>query len=104
MIKKIVFYTRVWVTLVTPFVLMALPATFFDKGESICISKLLLNMECYACGLTRGVMHFIHFDFKEAWHFNKLTFIVVPMLFPLWVKAIYELRGKQLPSFLKKIM
>jgi hypothetical protein len=86
--------------MLAPLVLLLLPATFFDKGDSICLSKLLLGLECYACGLTRATMHFIHFDFQKAWEFNKLSFIVVPMLFPLWLKAFYEIRGKSLPGLL----
>lgn len=102
--RKIVFYTRVWVTLLTPFVLLALPVDFFDHGEAVCLSKRLADLECPACGLTRGVMHFVHLDFAKAWEFNKLTFLIVPMLFPLWIKAVYEARGKRLPALMGKIM
>ena len=103
MLRKFVFYTRIIVTMVAPFVLLLLPATYFDNGESICLSKLLAGMECYACGLTKATMHLIHFDFQKAWEFNKLSFIVVPMLFPLWLKAFYEIRGKSLPGVLGKL-
>jgi len=103
MLRKVVFYTRIWITIITPFVLMLLPSDFFDKGNSICLSKMLANMECYACGLTRATMHFIHFDFDKAWSYNKLSFIVVPLLFPLWLKAFYELKGKSLPGILGKL-
>ena len=89
--------------MVTPFVLILLPSDYFDKGESICLSKMLAGMECYACGLTKATMHFVHFDFQKAWEFNKLSFIVVPMLFPLWLKAFYEIRGKNLPGLLGKL-
>jgi hypothetical protein len=103
MIRKIVFYTRIWITIVAPFVLICLPSNFFDNGESICLSKMLAGIECYACGMTRATMHFIHFEFQEAWGFNKLSFIVVPLLFPLWLKAFYELRGKSLPGMLGRL-
>ncbi len=103
MLRKIVFYSRITITMVTPFVLILLPSDYFDKGESICLSKMLAGMECYACGLTRATMHFVHFEFQKAWEFNKLSFIVVPMLFPLWLKAFYEVRGKKLPGFLGKL-
>lgn len=103
MIKKFVFYTRIWVTILAPFILILLPTDFFDRGNSICLSKTLAGYECYACGLTRGVMHFIHFEFQKAWEFNKLSFIVVPLLFPLWVKALYEIRGKSLPGIWGKL-
>ncbi|MFT5754574.1 MAG: hypothetical protein ACI924_001811 [Flavobacterium sp.] len=103
MLRKIVFYTRVWITIIAPFILLLLPADFFDNGESICLSKLLAGIECYACGLSRATMHFIHFEFSKAWEFNKLSFIVVPMLFPLWVKAIFEIQGKTIPGIFGKL-
>lgn len=103
MIKKIVFNIRIWVTIITPFVLLLLPVTSFDNGESVCLSKLLAGSECYACGMTKATMHFIHFDFQKAWDYNKLSFIVVPMLVPLWVKAFYERKGKSLPGILGKL-
>jgi Protein of unknown function (DUF2752) len=103
MIRRVVFLSRIWITILTPFFLMILPSTFFDKGESVCLSVNLLGIKCYGCGMTKAVMHFIHFEFQKAWEFNKLSFIVVPMLFPLWIKAFYELKGKQLPGFMGKI-
>jgi hypothetical protein len=103
MIRKFVFYIRIWITIITPFVLLILPSDFFDKGDSICLSKMLAGVECYACGLTKATMHFIHFQFTDAWNYNKLSFIVVPLLFPLWLKAFYELKGKSLPGILGKL-
>lgn len=103
MIKKAVFYVRVWSIILAPFVLFLLPSTFFDSGESICLSKRLAGIECYACGMTRAVMHFIHFEFHQAWEFNKLSVIVVPLLIPLWVKAFYDLNGKTMPGIFGKL-
>lgn len=103
MLKNIVFHSRIWITIVAPFVLICLPSNFFDNGESICLSKLLAGMECYACGMTRAIMHFIHFEFQKAWELNKLSLIVVPLLFPLWLKAFFEVRGKSLPGILGRL-
>lgn len=103
-IRKFIFYTIHVITLVTPFVLWLLPADFFDKGESVCLSQLLAGVECYACGLTKATMHFVHFQFEEAWNFNKLSFIVVPMLFPLWVKSIYDIQDKRMPGIIGNLM
>jgi Protein of unknown function (DUF2752) len=103
MLKKIVFYSRTVITIITPFILLLLPASYFDKGKSVCLSKLLSGYECYACGLTRATMHFIHFDFTKAWEYNKLVFIVVPLLFPLWIKSIYEIQGKTMPGLIGRL-
>ena len=48
-------------------------------------------------------MHFIHFEFEKAWSYNKLVFIVVPMLVPLWAKAIYEIQCKKMPGVLGRL-
>lgn len=70
--------------IVIPIVLLILPADYFDKGESICISRTLFDIECYACGLTRACMHLIHFQFVDAYYFNPLSFVVFPLLACLW--------------------
>ena len=103
-LRKIIFYIRNVITIIAPFILILLPKDFFDNGTSICLSKTFANIECYACGMTRAVMHFIHFDFVGAWEFNKLSFIVVPMLFPLWMKSVFEIQGKKMPGLLGKIV
>ena len=71
---------------ITPIALLMLPANLFDNGRSICLSQLLLGKNCYACGMTRGIMHLIHLDFEEAFAYNMLSFIVLPLLAFLWVQ------------------
>jgi hypothetical protein len=73
--------------LLVPLILLLLPANFFDKGQSLCLSKLLAGVECYGCGMTRAIMHLIHFDFKGAYEFNKLAFISFPVLSFLWLQG-----------------
>ncbi|MBK9272023.1 MAG: DUF2752 domain-containing protein [Saprospiraceae bacterium] len=72
--------------LVTPFLLLALPADFFDHtGIELCLSKLLFDKSCYACGMTRAIMHLIHFEFDIALQYNRLCLLVLPLLIYLWV-------------------
>ena len=68
----------------TPIVLLILPSNFFDEGPVMCVSGLLFDMECYACGLTRACMHLIHLDFEEAFAYNMMSFIVMPILPVVW--------------------
>jgi hypothetical protein len=86
-----------------PFILWILPKTFFDGRADTCLSKLIFNMECYACGMTRAVMRLMHFDFSGAWAFNKISFIVLPLLGILWLQSVYIVLKKEPPAFLKKI-
>ena len=59
--------------------LLHLPADYFDNGQSVCISVLFFDMKCYGCGMTRGIQHLIHGNFYEAFQYNKLSFIVLPL-------------------------
>ncbi len=86
--KKKKYFVILIALLVFPLVLLFLPATFFDNGQSLCPSKLLLNKDCPGCGITRGVMHAVHFDFKKAWYYNKLTFVVLPIIIYLWLSYL----------------
>lgn len=74
--------------IVSPLVLICLPADFFDSSSTqLCLSKICFNRECIGCGITRAVMHFIHLEFNEALNFNKLVVFVVPFLGYLWIDA-----------------
>lgn len=61
-------------------VLLFLPADYFDSGQSICVSVLLFDLQCYACGLTRAIQHLIHFEFREAYDLNRLVVVVFPLI------------------------
>ncbi len=68
--------------------LLLLPADFFDTGESVCLSVQFFDMQCYGCGMTRAIQHLIHFDFHEAYDYNKLSFVVFFVLFTVWIQEI----------------
>ena len=63
---------------VSPFVLLFLPETFFDQG-TVCLLRFF-NLECYACGMTKAILHLLNFNFDIAYNYNKLSFIVLPVL------------------------
>jgi len=71
--------------------LLYLPADHFDEGQSICLSVLLADTKCYACGLTRGIQHLIHGNFATAWEFNKLTFIVFPLAVYMTITSLFKM-------------
>jgi len=81
----IFLYLRLVAYFLIPIVLLILPADFFDDGQSLCPSILLLDIECLGCGMTRACMHFIHFEFTEAISYNLLVLIVFPLLALIWV-------------------
>jgi hypothetical protein len=89
--KKYILYTYFGLLLLFPIVLLFLPATFFDSGDTICFSVLFFDQECYACGMTRAIQHLIHFDFVKAISFNKLSILVFPLLIISYFKEIRRL-------------
>ena len=78
--KKNLYKLYLVILILIPIVLLILPADFFDKGESICLSFFLFDVECYACGLTRAIQHLIHFDFSIGYEYNRLSILVLPFL------------------------
>lgn len=72
--------------IILPIVLLLLPADFFDSGRSICLSQLLFGFECPACGMTRACMHLIHLNFEDAFAYNMMSFIVLPLLAVVWIQ------------------
>lgn len=69
-------------------VLLILPADFFDGGPAICLSRVLLDQECYACGMTRACMRLIHFRFAEAGEYNRLAYLAFPLLCWVWLREL----------------
>lgn len=88
-----VFYLRAMVFLFVFVIgvgLLFVPASYFDEGDSICLSVVFFDIECYACGMTRAIQHLIHFDFEAAYYYNKLSFIVLPLIIYLYVSEVIK--------------
>ncbi|MDP1844393.1 MAG: DUF2752 domain-containing protein [Sediminibacterium sp.] len=77
-----------------PIIIILLPENFFDSGESICLSQIIFNQECYACGLTRACKHLIHFNFEQAFAYNMGSFLILPILSILWIIWFFQERKK----------
>lgn len=79
-----------------------MPATAFDHGRDICLYTILTGDHCYGCGMTRACMHLIHLDFLQAWQYNKICYVVLPILCGLVIadyrKTILALRAMQNPA------
>ena len=89
-------YTSIVLLFLSPIILLILPADFFDSGNTICLSVFFFDVEYYGCGMTRELMHFIHFEFNKAMEFNKLVILVFPFLFLLCLKMISFCFGKDI--------
>ena len=92
--KKTIYRIYLIVLVIIPIILLLLPGDYFDNGESLCLSVILLEKECYACGMTRAIQHLIHLDFNLAWNYNKLSFIVLPLILIAYPKEIKRVFSK----------
>ncbi len=75
--------------------LLFLPGDYFDEGQSLCVSVLLFDMECYGCGMTRAIQHLLHFDFSKAYELNKLSFIVLPLMIYLFISSFWKFHKEE---------
>jgi hypothetical protein len=73
--------------LLIPVALYFIPVEWLNRQHSICLFKNLTGHECYGCGMTRAILSSIHLQFENAFHYNKLFVIVLPILIYLWIKT-----------------
>lgn len=96
---KVTFYYVTLIVLITlPIVLFILPADFFDKGQNISLFALLGYEDFYSQGMTKACMHLIHFNFEQAYAYNRIAFIAFPILMYLWIQA-YHLKLYQIAKY-----
>jgi hypothetical protein len=77
--------------LVFPGALYLIPLKWLESRHTICLFKNVTGHECYGCGMTRAVLSAMHFQFENAFRFNKLVVIVLPLLIYIWAKTIINL-------------
>lgn len=76
--------------------LLILPTDYFDNGQSVCLSVVLFGKKCYGCGMTRAIQHLLHFDFKGAAFYNKLSFVVLPLfIFMITKELLFNKKNKE---------
>jgi hypothetical protein len=52
----------------------------FDRFAWPCLWKTCTGIECVGCGFTRACAALLTMNWKAAWHFNPLVFLIVPYL------------------------
>jgi len=69
-----------------------------------CIFKTVTGISCPACGMTRGFIHIIHFEFLDALYQNMLSiplFIFIAISIVLLIKDLFKNRFDYITNLLK---
>lgn len=86
--KNIFRIIKITGILLIPVLLYLIPLEWLKNQHSVCIYKNITGNECYGCGMTRAVLSAIHFQFMNAFNYNKLFIIVFPLLIYIWAKTL----------------
>lgn len=74
-----------------PLAVYFIPPEWIMNQHSVCLFLNITGHECYGCGMTRAVISAIHFRFDDAFHYNRLSPVVLPLLIYIWAKTIVSL-------------
>lgn len=63
-----------------------------------CHFRKLTNLECPGCGMTRATYALLHGRISEAFHFNPVGIVLLPLaLIMIGIEVLGWVRGKPLP-------
>ncbi len=74
--------------LLLPVALYAIPEESIFGGGSICLFTNIFGIECWGCGITRAIFSALYLRFADAWEYNKLVVLVLPLLAFLWLRGV----------------
>jgi hypothetical protein len=77
--------------LLIPVAIYFIPLEWIKNQHSVCLFKNIAGHECYGCGMTRAIFSAMHLRFTDAFHFNRLSPVVFPLLIYIWAKTILSL-------------
>jgi hypothetical protein len=88
--RQLALVLRSAVLVSLPLVLVLSPDKVLMDAPTICLFRNITGMECYGCGMTRGIHAILHGHFAAAIEFNKAVVVVAPILAVTWMRAMYD--------------
>ncbi|HEY0756063.1 MAG TPA: DUF2752 domain-containing protein [Ktedonobacteraceae bacterium] len=74
--------------LLLPLLFWLLPTVWLERGPSLCLITYITGKPCPGCGMTRALSCLVHDEPRRAWRYNRLAFIVAPLLGYVWAKSL----------------
>jgi uncharacterized integral membrane protein len=69
---------------------IAILALIVLSDDSMCLFRLTTGLPCPTCGMTRATFALFKLDFKEAFFFHPMVFVVIPFLICLTVLLLLK--------------
>ena len=61
--------------------------SLFERLPQVCLLRRL-GIPCWGCGMTRAVASAARGELQNAFRYNKLSVVVVPILAGLWWRQV----------------
>jgi hypothetical protein len=74
--------------IVLPLWFLLLPVDYFSDKQSLCLSIVLFDLECYGCGMMRAIKALVSLDVSHAFQLNRLSILVFPLLGYYWITRL----------------
>jgi hypothetical protein len=76
--------------LLLPLLFWLLPTAWLERGPSLCLVTRITGKACPGCGTLRSLSALAHGNVRRAWQYNRLVFIVAPLLGFIWGKELLK--------------
>ncbi len=80
---------------------------FYHLGFGIpCIFYKITGLKCPSCGVTRMCFSILKGDFNAAYNYNRLIFILIPLIVVYFGYKVYQFitKGDTTPNKIEKIL
>lgn len=80
--------------IIFPIIVLLIPVDYVEANPIPCVFRTFFNIECIGCGMTRASLNLLHFNFAKAYEYNRLVFIVLPLVISLYTIQFLKLIKK----------
>lgn len=81
---------KIGLHLLLPLPFFIIPTSRLEATPSICLVRRIFGVPCPGCGMTRAISSICHARFAQAWRYNKLVVIVLPLLCYTWAQSLLQ--------------